>query len=224
MPKKTRKKRKMRTPLSRDRVLAAAVALADQEGLDAVSMRKVGQQLGVEAMSLYNHVANKDDILDGIVDIVVGEIELPRDDDDWKTGMLRRARSHRDMFRRHPWALWLMESRTNPGPTSLGYYDAVIGCLRKAGFPIALAAHAFAVLDSFIYGFVVQEQSLPFDSPEGLEELADGIFDESTAEHFPHLTELAMKHTLQPGYSFANEFEYGLELVLEGLERRLGAG
>ena len=161
-----------RAPLSRERVLGAAVAFADENGIGSLSMRKLGEALGVEAMSLYNHVANKDDLLDGMVDHVFGEIDLPSGAIDWKTAMRDRAGSARQALSRHPWAIALMQSRAAPGPATLRHHDAVIGSLRGAGFSIEMAAHAFSVLDSYIYGFALQEASLPFDAAEETAEVA----------------------------------------------------
>ena len=208
-----------RAPLTRERVLRAAVALADEGGIASLSMRKLGQQLGVEAMSLYNHVANKEAILDGIVDVVVSEIEWPSDGSDWKNAMRRRAISAREVLLRHPWATGLLESRVNPGPAALRYYDAVIGCFRQAGFSIAMAAHAFSALDSYIYGFGLQEMKLPFDSSDDVTEVAKNILEQLPADEYPHLTEMITEHTLKPGYEYAAEFEFGLDLILDGLER-----
>lgn len=206
-------------PLNRERILREAVKLADKQGIEKLSMRKLGQKLGVEAMSLYNHVANKDDLLDGLVDVVIAEIDLPAKGENWKKAMRRRAHSAREMFLRHPWALIVMESRKNPGPAAMRYYDAVIGCLRKGGFSVALAAHAFATLDSYIYGFALQEMKLPFRNNEELHELAGDIMQQMPVEQFPHFVELTVEHVLKPGYSFGNEFDWGLELMLDGLER-----
>src|SRR5687767_12016392 len=161
-----------RVPLSRDRVLRAAVAFADEHGIASVSMRKLGEALGVEAMSLYNHVANKDQLLDGMVDIVFSEVGLPSGDVDWKTALRQRAVSARQVLSHHRWAIGLMESRTSPGPATLRHHDAVIGCLRGAGFSVAMAAHAFSLLDSYVYGFALQEATLPFDTAEQTAELA----------------------------------------------------
>jgi AcrR family transcriptional regulator len=208
----------MRTRLSRERVLGAAVAFADERGIESLSMRKLGEALGVEAMSLYNHVANKDELLDAMVDIVFGEVGLPDREVDWKTAMRRRAVSARHVLARHRWAIGLMESRTSPGPATLRHHDAVIGCLRGAGFSVALAAHAFSLLDSYIYGFALQEASLPFDTAEQTAEVAEMILPSMQPDEYPHLTELAVEHVLQPGYSYGNEFEFGLDLILDGLE------
>jgi AcrR family transcriptional regulator len=210
-----------REPLSRDRVVRAAVALADQRGIGALSMRKLGEALGVEAMSLYNHVAGKDDLLDGMIDLVFGEIDLP-DDGDWRSAMRRRAISAREVLGRHRWAIGLMESRASPGPATLQHHDAVLGCLRAGGFSLEMTAHAYALLDSYIYGFALQEASLPFETPEETSQVARDIFGQFAAEQYPHLTELTINHVLQPGYSFGHEFEIGLDLILDGLARAAG--
>ena len=207
-----------RAPLSRDRVLQAAVALADETGIDSVSMRKLGEALGVEAMSLYNHVANKGDLLDGMVDVVFSEIDLPSGEN-WKVAMRQRAISARQVLGRHRWAIGRMESRASPGPATLRHHDAVLGCLRGAGFSIEMTAHAYSVVDSYIYGFALQEANLPFDDAEETEQVAEEILGQFGAGDYPHLTELAMEHVLQPGYDYGNEFEVGLDLILDGLER-----
>ncbi len=207
-----------RVPLTRADVLQAAVALADEGGVAALSMRKLAEKLGVKAMSLYHHVANKDEVLDGMVDAVFSEIALPIDKIDWKTAMRQRAFSARAALLRHRWAVGLLDSRANPGPATLNHHDAVIGTLRGTGFSVAGAAHAFSVLDSYIYGFVLQELSLPFETSAELGEVAEAIL-EQAATDYPHLTELTTQHALKPGYAFANEFDFGLELILDGLER-----
>ena len=207
-----------RAPLSRDRVLQAAVALADETGIDSVSMRKLGEALGVEAMSLYNHVANKGDLLDGMVDVVFSEIDLPSGEN-WKVAMRQRAISARQVLGRHRWAIGRMESRASPGPATLRHHDAVLGCLRGAGFSIEMTAHAYSVLDSYIYGFALQEANLPFDDAEETAQVAEEILGQFRAGDYPHLPELAMEHVLQPGYDYGNEFEVGLDLILDGLEQ-----
>lgn len=207
------------TPLSRDRVLRAAIALADEHGIGALTMRRLGQSLGVEAMSLYKHVAGKDDILDGIVDRVFAEIDLPDDAPDWKTAMRARATSARDAFARHPWAVPIMDSRLSPGPATLRHHDWVIGRLRAGGFAIPMAAHAFAVLDAFVFGFAVQEASLPFDTSNEATDVAGSALRDVTPDRYPHLVALATEHVMKPGYAFSDEFAFGLELILDGLER-----
>lgn len=205
------------TPLSRERVVAAAVALADEKGEAGVTMRAIAAQLGVEAMSLYNHVSGRDDILDGMVDAVFGEIDLPQATD-WKQAMRERADSARAALRRHPWAVGLMDSRSQPGPATLRHHDAVLGALRAAGFSVPMAAHAFSVIDSYLYGFVLQELSLPFSSSDELDEVAEGIMREMPADAYPHLTELMIEHALQPGYDYGDEFAFGLSLILDALQ------
>ena len=210
-----------RIPLNRERVLRAAVAFADESGIGSLTMRKFGESLGVEAMSLYKHVANKDELLDGMVDVVFSEIELPLDAGDWKPAMRQRAVSAREALSRHRWAIGLMESRTSPGPATLRHHDAVIGILRADGFSIAMAAHAFSVLDSYIYGFALQEATLPFHTPEETAQIAQMILAQFPRDEYPHLTALTLEHVLQPGYEYGNEFEFGLDLILDGLERAL---
>jgi AcrR family transcriptional regulator len=210
-----------RGSLTRERVLRTGLALADEHGLDWLSMRKLGQALGVEAMSLYHHVASKEDLFDGMIDLVFAEIELPSSEDDWKTAMRARARSARQVLSRHRWANGLLESRSTPGAANLRHHDAVIGCLRAAGFPIALVAHAYSALDSYIYGFAMQEPALPFETPEQTAELAEAIMARFPVGEFPHLAELMFEHVLQPGYDYAEEFEFGLDLLLDGIERAL---
>jgi AcrR family transcriptional regulator len=210
-----------RTPLSRVRVLRAAVAFADQHGIDALSMRRLGEAVGVEAMSLYNHVANKGDLLDGMIDVVFSEIDMPSGATDWKAAMRQRATSARDVLSRHRWAIGLMESRTSPGPATLRHHDAVLGALRHGGFSVEMAAHAFSVLDSYIHGFALQEASLPFDSGEQTADLAQEILSRAPVDEYPHLTELTVEHVLEPGYDYGDEFEFGLDLILDGLERAI---
>jgi AcrR family transcriptional regulator len=184
-------------------------------------MRKLGETLGVEAMSLYNHVANKDELLDGMVDLVFGEIELPFGTD-WKVAMRERAVSARKALSRHRWAIALMSSRTSPGAATLRHHNAVIGSLRGAGFSVEMAAHAFSALDSYIYGFALQEASLPFDTEEETAEVAEMISKQFRPDEYPHLTELTVEHVLKPGYAYGAEFEFGLDLILDGLERARG--
>jgi AcrR family transcriptional regulator len=208
-----------RNPLSRERVLAQAVALADENGIGTLTMRRLADRLHVEPMSLYHHVANKDDILDGMVDLVFREIMLPSTGAEWKTAMRDRAASTRDALRRHPWAVGRMESRATPGPATLRHHDAVIGCLRGAGFTIALAAHAFSAIDSYLYGFAMQELNLPFSTPEETAEMAVTFLDQFPATQYPYLAELTIGHVMRPGYDYGDEFEFGLDLILDGLER-----
>ncbi len=210
-----------RLPLSRQRVLSAAMVLADAGGIDSLSMRRLGEAVGVEAMSLYNHVANKSDLLDGMTDLVFTEIELPSAGGAWRAAMRLRAISARQALSRHPWAITLMQSRMVPGPATLRHHDVVIGTLREAGFSVALAAHAFSALDSYIYGFALQEASLPFQGEEQAAQVAQAIMQRFSSGQYPYLTELTVEHVLQPGYDYADEFDYGLDLILDGLESAL---
>jgi AcrR family transcriptional regulator len=212
-----------RTPLSKERVLRAAVLLADEGGVAALTMRKLADKLDVEAMSLYHHVANKDEILGGMVDLVFGEIDLPTGGAAWKSVMRRRAISVREVLSRHAWAIGLMESRANPGPATLRHHDSMIGTLRRAGFSVPMAAHALSVLDSYVYGFVLQELNLPFDTSEEPVEMAGNVLRQMPANAYPHLAEMAVEHVLKPGYAYADEFEFGLDLILNGLEGCVGA-
>lgn len=209
-----------RAPWTRERVLRAAIDLADERGIESLSMRRLSQELGGGAMSLYNHVANKEDLLDGMIDIVLSEIELPSARG-WKRAMRLRALSVRTVLSRHRWAIGLMETRSTPGPETLRHHNAVIGTLRRAGFPVALAAHAYSAMDSYIYGFAMQERSLPIGTPEETAALGAAIMARFPVDEYPHLAELMVEHALQPGYDYGAEYEFGLDLILDGLERAL---
>lgn len=206
-------------PLDRERVVATAVAMADERGIESLSMRALGQRLGVEAMSLYNHVANKSELLDAMVDLVFAEIERPSLDVEWKIALRERAVSARQALRRHPWAIALMDSRRTPGPATLRHHEAVVASLRRAGFTVAATAHAYSLLDSYLYGFTLQEAALPFTSPEESVEVAHEILEVMSPEEFPYLTELAVEHVLQPGYDYADEFEIGLRAIIDTIDR-----
>jgi AcrR family transcriptional regulator len=205
-------------------VLKAAIRLADRGGAEAITMRRVAQELGVEAMSLYHHVANKDAILDGVIDKVFAAIELPSTDHaDWREPIRARAHSARRVLSQHRWALGLMDSRSEPGPATLHHHDAVLGVLRRAGFTLPMAAHAISIIDSYISGFVLQEANLPLETPEDLEDVAGNILERLPADELPYLTEMIVDHALKPGYDYASEFGYGLELILEALDARRGS-
>jgi AcrR family transcriptional regulator len=206
-----------RARLSRERVLRAAVAVADAGGIGSLTIRSLAQQLGVKPMSVYHHVANKEEILDGIVDIVFGEIDLPSVGGDWRSEMHRRATSARGVLRRHPWAIGLLETRTSPGPATLRHHDAVLGTLRGAGFSVEMTAHAYALIDSYVYGFALQEAALPFEGPETVAEVAEPMMEQFSTGDYPHLAEMATEYFIQPGYDFGNEFEFGLGVILDAL-------
>jgi len=213
-----------RTPLSRGRMLRVAMVLADTGGIESLSMRRLAQALGVKAMSLYNHVADKDDIVDGIVDLVFAEIVVPSDRADWKATMRARGNSAHQALRRHPWASSLMQSRTNPGPATLRHHDTVIGSLRAAGFTIHLAAHAFSVMDSYIYGFAQQQENLTYTTVEEATVVAESILQQLPADTYPHLAEMIVEHALHPDYDYSREFDFGVDLILGGLEALSGDG
>ena len=199
-------------------MLQAAVALADEVGLEASSMRGLAQQLGVSPMALYKHVANKDELLDGMVDIVFGEIETPSGDPDWRSAMRRRAISTREALKRHSWAIGMMESRS-PGPANLRNHNAVMGCLREAGFPFEMAVHAYSVQDAYIYGFALQERDLAFETSDSAGQAARRRAQTVEAlEDYPYLMEIATKLP-ESGYDNAVEFAWGLDLILDGLDR-----
>jgi AcrR family transcriptional regulator len=181
-------------------------------------MRRLGEELAVEAMSLYNHVANKDDILDGIVDLVFSEITLPADQADWKPAMRRRAISAHEALLRHRWAPSLMQSRTKPGPATLRHHDLVLGSLRGAGFTLVMAAHAISVIDGYVYGFALQQINIPLQSTEQVAEVGQNIL-QHLGREYPHLAEMITEHAMKPGYDYADEFEFGLDLILDGLDR-----
>jgi AcrR family transcriptional regulator len=208
-------------PLSRERVLRAAVLLADEDGLESLTMRELGLRLGVEAMSLYNHVANKDDILDGMVDLVVSKIELPSDAVGWKEAMRRRAISAQAVFSRHKWASGLIDSRESSGPARLRYFDWVVGTLRRAGFTLETAARAFSLLDSYIYGFGRQQFNMAVPPDMTPEEMAAAFLRAIPADEYPYLREMVVEHAMKTGYDESADFEFGLNLVLDGLQRLL---
>lgn len=206
-----------RQPLTRDRVLCGALTLADEIGIETFTIRKLAAALDVKPMTIYHHVPGKEQILDGIVDLVFAEIELPPTNLDWRAAMRRRCMSAREVLNRHPWAPPLMESRTSPGPASMRHHDAVLGCLRSGGLSLATTAHAYAILDSYVYGFALQEAHLPFLGDADLGLLAEQILQAFPAGAYPHFVEFTTQHVLRPGYSFGCSFEVGLDLILDGI-------
>lgn len=213
-----------RVPLDRDRVVVTAIGLADEGGLGSLTMRRLAEKLDVVPMALYKHVANKDELLDAMVDVVFGELAFPTGGD-WKTAMRTRAISMREGLLQHPWAVGLLEART-PGPANLRHHDATMGCLREeAGLPFRMAIHAFSVMDSYIYGFALQEKTLPFTTPEEsgdvLDARAEALAEEhpSPADEYPHLFEIVVEFG-KSGYDYNEEFGFGLDLILDGIERK----
>lgn len=210
---------KPRQTLTRERVLEGAVALADQIGIEALTIRRLAEALGTKPMTIYYHVPSKDEIVDGMVEIVFSQIEKPPVDDAWRSAVRKRCVSAHEVIRRHPWAAPLMESRTSPGPENLGHHEAVLACLRRGGLSWQMTAHAYAVLDAFIYGFAFQEATLPSQMEGEFVEVARDISSAFDAAAYPHLVGLTTEHVLQPGYDFGDSFEFGLDLILDGIER-----
>ena len=213
-----------RAPLSRERVLETAVALADRHGLEWLSMRKLADELGVAAMSLYYYVPNKVDLIDGMIDIVFGEIEPPSLELDWKAAMRRRALSTREALNRHRWAVGQMEGRTDHGAANLRLHDAVLGCLRAAGFSLEMTVHAYSVQDAYIYGFALQETDMSSETPDDFAAEAQrqmNAYAEVLAD-YPHLVEVVGGYVAESGYDYATEFLFGLDLILDGLDRLRG--
>ena len=212
---------KKRVPLSRERVLHSAIDIADTAGVGALTIRSLAHRLGVKPMSIYYHVPNKSAILDGIVDLVFSEIELPAAEGDWRSELVRRANSARQVLSRHHWAIGLMESRKSPGPATLRHHDAVLATLRAAGFTVEMTAHAYALLDSYVYGFALQEAALPFQGTSTTGDVTEPIMERFHTDQYPHLVEMATEYILQPGYDFGDEFEVGLGVILDALSRWL---
>ncbi len=208
-----------RIPLSRERVLRGAMAIADAGGIGSLTIRSLAHELGTKPMSVYHYVANKDEIIDGMVDLVYGEIDLPTVGGEWQSQMRRRCRSARQVLRRHPWAIGLLQSRLVPGPATLAHLDAVIGTLRAGGFSVEMTAHAYALIDAYVYGFALSEASLPINGPESVTEVAESMMASFSSGAYPHLLEFSTEHVLRPTYDFGDEFEFGLDAVLDSLAK-----
>ena len=212
---------KQRVQLSLERILTGAITVADAGGIGALTIRTLAQELGVKPMSVYHYVANKDQIIDGMVDLVYAEFDLPVPGGDWQAEMRRRAGSARRVLANHPWATPLLQSRLNPGPATLRHHNAFIATLRAAGFSVELTAHAFALIDSYVFGFALSENALPIHGPESVADTAASMMHFFDAEAYPSLLEFTMKHVMRPDYDFGAEFQYGLDLILDGLARPL---
>ena len=223
MPVATKRSKRKRTPLSRERVLRTAIKLADERGVQELTMRKLAKELDVEAMSLYNHVAHKDDLLDGMIDLVFGEIEAPAEGADWKGELRKRAVSTREALRRHPWAVGAMEGRGNHGPSNLHVHNAVLGCLRSAGFSVEMTVHAYSVQDAYIYGFALQQTDMSSETPEDFaaEAQRQMVDYEAVLADYPYLVEVVGGYVAKAGYDYESEFLFGLDVILDGLERLL---
>jgi AcrR family transcriptional regulator len=199
-------------------VLSGALALADEIGIDDFTIRRLADVLDVKPMTIYHHVPSKEAIIDGMVDVVFSEIGLPDAALGWKAAVRGRCASARVVLARHRWAAPYMESRTSPGAATLAHHDAVLGCLRS-GMSIEMTAHAYAMLDAFVYGFALQEATLPATAGEEMAQLATEMFEHFPVDKYRHLAEFTTQHVMQPGYDFADEFDFGLDLILDGLER-----
>src|SRR6476619_2421969 len=210
-----------RAPVNRDLAVERALAVADREGIQAVTMRRLARELGVEAASLYHHVSGKDEILDGLVDLVSAEIELPSRTDGWRPAIRQRAHNTRAVLRRHPWSVALMASRTTPGPATLRLLEAGIGYFRSDGFSVEAAAHSISTVDSYVHGFVLQEVNLPFRDESELAAMTGAIMETFPASEFPYLFEMTVQYVLQPGYDYGKEFDSGLEAMLDGVAELL---
>ena len=210
-----------KTPLGIARIVEAAVALADADGFESLSMRNLAQELDAGPMSLYRHLANKEALLDGMIDVVFSEIYSPVIGAAWKTELRKRGISAREALRRHPWGVGLMETRMSPGPASAEHHNAMLGCLREAGFPFRDAVHAYNVLDAYTYGFALQEKTIPFETPEQSAEMAKVTVGERGSE-YPYLAEVVVEFATSGGYDYTEEFEFGLDLILDALERFKG--
>ena len=212
-----------RPSLSRDHVLEGAVALADDIGIEALTIRKLANALGTKPMTIYYYVSSKEEIVDGMVERVFAEIEKPSTEGDWLAALRQRCISARAVLNRHRWAAPLMESRTAPGPENLGHHEAVLACLRRGGLSWQMTAHAYSILDAFIYGYSLQEAALPQQVEGEFVEAARDISAEFDPEKYPNLVGFTVEHVLQPGYEFGDSFEFGLDLILDALARSADA-
>jgi len=210
-----------RVSLTRERVLRAAVELADEEGIDALTMRRLGRRLGVEAMSLYNHVADKDDLLDGMAEVIAAELEVPTGFPDWRASIRSSACAAHAVMLRHPWASRVVESRTRSGPARLRLVDATVGVLTGAGFPMRVVIQSIMALDSYTYGYALQEDAWPYPA-EGAQERAAAFSETVPRQAYPHMTAL-LDHVADLEAGPLVDFEFGLDLLLGGLERMLTA-
>ena len=207
-----------KSPLSKERIVQAAVSLADAGGFGSLSMRTLAQELETAPMSLYRHFANKEDLLDSMIDVVFSEMYCPVVGRAWKSEMRKRGTSAREILKRHPWAVGLMETRMSPGPASAHHHNATMGCLREAAFPFRDAVHAYNLLDAYTYGFALQEKTIPFETPEQSAEMAKVTVGEMGSD-YPYLAEVVVEFSTLGGYDYTVEFEFGIDLILDGLER-----
>jgi len=216
-PKPRKTSASSRPALTRESIIEAATTMADAIGVDALTIRKLATELDVWPMAIYHHVPDKESIIDGMVDLVFSEIDLPPTDLDWKTAIRQRSVSAREVLARHKWAAPLMESRRTAGPATLRHHEATLGCLRNGGHSIEMSGHAYALIDAYIYGFALLEANLPATAGDEISGLAETMTADMSIDEYPHLIEFITQHALQPGYDFAHEFDFGLDLILDGL-------
>lgn len=207
--------------LSPERVLDGAMTLADEIGIEAFTIRRLADTLNTKPMSIYHHIASKEAIIDGMVNRVFTEITLPSPDAPWREAIAIRARSMREVLGRHPWATALLDSRTEPGDASLAHHDRMIGCLRNAGFTTAMVGHIMALLDSYVYGFALQEAALPATAGADVVELAEHMMAPLDPGQYPNLVAFAAEQVMTGEYDFGDEFEFGLNLILDGFDGQL---
>ena len=213
MPAKTKREK-----LNSDRIVEGALLLADDVGMDAFTIRRLASALGVGPMTIYHYFPNKEAIIDAMVDAVYAQIALPPTDEEWTDAIRVRCISAREVLNRHPWAPPYMVSRTSPGPATPGHHDALLGCLRRGGLSLQMTAHAYAILDSFLHGFALEEASLPASGGEEVQEIAEEMTAAFDVERYPSLVEFATGHVMRPGYNFSASFEFGLNLIIDGLD------
>lgn len=212
---------KQRLPLTRERILFAAMEVADEGGAAALTIRSVAQRLDAKPMAIYHHVRNKEEILDGLLDLMFAEIDVPDLDQPWRAEIRRTAGSARRVLHTHPWAIVLLQGSTSPGPATLRHHDAVIGVLRGSGLSVRDTAHAFALLDSYVYGFALSEAALPINGPQTVAETATAMIERNPLDGYPHLLEFTTEHVLRPDYDFGEEFDFGLDVLMDGMDRLL---
>lgn len=213
-----------RTPLTRGRILEAAVDLADRAGIEALTIRRLATELDAKPMALYHHVDGKEALLDGMIDLVFSDIALPDKELAWRDAVRGRCLSAREVLASHAWSVPLLESRQSPGPATLRHHEAMLACFLESGMSLQLTAHAYAVLDSYVYGFAMQEANLAVQGASGGEDVTRQIAAQFSDDQHPHLVRFTTEHVLRPAYHFGDSFEYGLDLLLAGLDAAAQAG
>lgn len=219
MSKKKTDPSKRRVPLTKERIISAAIKLADEGGLEALSMRKLGQELGVEAMALYHHFATKNLLIEGMIDHIHEEIKIPTDAAHWSILVRARAESVLEVLSRHAWASPLMESGVNPGPATMQDRESLLKCFREAGFSIEMTVHAVSALDIYTYGFAQQLASLSFETTQQAAEVGKAVMEQFPFDTYPYMGEMVSQHMMKAGYRAMDEFDFGLNLIIDGIAR-----